>query len=101
MVYHGTTEIIEKPDVAHSKRYLDFGKGFYLTTYEDQAKKWAIRKGLRRETKAIVNRLWQCTGNTDSTIWSKGITIFTESKCRTSRPTYADIPIVAIKPKQG
>ena len=55
IVYHGTTEIIEKPDVAHSKRYLDFGKGFYLTTYEEQAKKWAIRKGLRRETKAIVN----------------------------------------------
>ena len=28
IVYHGTTEIIEKPDVKHSKKYLDFGKGF-------------------------------------------------------------------------
>lgn len=55
IVYHGTTEIIEKPDVAHSKRYLDFGAGFYLTTYEEQAKKWAVRKGLRKETRAIVN----------------------------------------------
>lgn len=55
IVYHGTTEIIEKPDVAHSKRYLDFGAGFYLTTYEEQAKKWAVRKGLRRETQAVVN----------------------------------------------
>ena len=45
IVYHGTTEIIEKPDVKHSKKYLDFGKGFYLTTYEEQAKKWAVRKG--------------------------------------------------------
>lgn len=55
IVYHGTTEIIEKPDVKHSKKYLDFGKGFYLTTFEEQAKKWAIRKGMRQGKKAIVN----------------------------------------------
>ena len=28
IVYHGSTEIIEKPDVTHSKKYLDFGGGF-------------------------------------------------------------------------
>ena len=55
IVYHGSTEIIEKPDVAHSKRYLDFGRGFYLTTFEEQAKKWAVRKGMRREKQAVVN----------------------------------------------
>lgn len=44
IVYHGTTETIEVPEVKFSKRYLDFGKGFYLTTYEEQAKKWALRK---------------------------------------------------------
>ena len=38
IVYHGTTDVIESPDVNHSKKYLDFGKGFYLTTYEEQAK---------------------------------------------------------------
>ena len=27
IVYHGATDIIKKPDVFHSKRYLDFGKG--------------------------------------------------------------------------
>lgn len=54
-VYHGTVEVIEKPDVKHSKRYLDFGKGFYLTTFEQQAKKWALRKALRQEKNAIVN----------------------------------------------
>lgn len=26
-VYHGTTQIIEKPDVKFSKKYLDFGRG--------------------------------------------------------------------------
>lgn len=55
IVYHGTTETIERPDVKHSKRFLDFGKGFYLTTFEEQAKKWAIRKGMRQEKTAIVN----------------------------------------------
>ena len=55
IVYHGTTETIEKPDVNHSKKYLDFGVGFYLTTYEEQAKKWAIRKGMRQEKTPVVN----------------------------------------------
>ena len=54
-VYHGTTEEIKNPDVNHSKKYLDFGKGFYLTTYENQAKKWARRKGMRQNKEAIVN----------------------------------------------
>ena len=39
----------------HSKKYLDFGTGFYLTTFENQAKKWAVRKGMRQEKAAIVN----------------------------------------------
>ena len=54
-VYHGTTEVIKRPDVKHSKKYLDFGKGFYLTTYESQAKKWALRKSMRQNKEAIVN----------------------------------------------
>lgn len=55
IVYHGTTEVIDQPDVKHSKKYLDFGKGFYLTTFEEQAKKWARRKALRQEKAGIVN----------------------------------------------
>lgn len=55
IVYHGTTEIIERPDVKYSKKYLDFGKGFYLTSFEEQAKKWAKRKALRQGKTAIVN----------------------------------------------
>ena len=30
IVYHGSTEIIKNPDVVHSKKYLDFGRGFYI-----------------------------------------------------------------------
>lgn len=55
IVYHGTTEQIERPDVKYSKKYLDFGSGFYLTTFEEQAKKWAMRKGMRQEKTAVVN----------------------------------------------
>lgn len=55
IVYHGSTEIIKTLDVSHSKKYLDFGEGFYLTTYEEQAKKWAVRKAMRQEKPAIVN----------------------------------------------
>lgn len=55
IIYHGTTEIIKTPDVMHSKKYLDFGKGGYLTTYEEQAKKWAVRKAMRQEKTAVVN----------------------------------------------
>jgi hypothetical protein len=55
IVYHGTTEIIQKPDVIHSKRFLDFGKGFYVTSYEEQAIKWALRKGMRQGKTGIVN----------------------------------------------
>lgn len=55
IVYHGTTQIVDKPDVLHSKKYLDFGKGFYLTSYEEQAKKWATRKAMRQNSVAVVN----------------------------------------------
>ena len=32
-----------------------FWQGFYITTFENQAKKWAVRKGMRQEKVAIVN----------------------------------------------
>lgn len=55
IVYHGGVDVIEKPDVKHSKRFLDFGCGFYLTTFEQQAKKWAARKAIRQGKKPVVN----------------------------------------------
>lgn len=36
-VFHGGISAIEKPEASFSKRYLDFGKGFYVTTYKQQA----------------------------------------------------------------
>lgn len=55
IVYHGGTEIIRNPDIKFSKKYLDFGRGFYLTTYKEQAEKWAKRRSMRNREKAVVN----------------------------------------------
>ena len=46
-VYHGGIVEIQHPDVDHSKEYLDFGKGFYVTSYAKQAERWAVRKSMR------------------------------------------------------
>ena len=46
---------IKKPQVAYSKNYLDFGLGFYMTTFLEQAEKWANRKALRKQGIATVN----------------------------------------------
>ncbi len=43
-VYHGSIECVKEPDVLHSYRSLDFGKGFYVTTVREQAERWARRK---------------------------------------------------------
>ncbi len=55
IVYHGTTMVIQHPDIKHSKAHLDFGVGFYTTSFSDQAERWAARKGMRLSSTAIVN----------------------------------------------
>lgn len=57
IVYHGSTVEVARPDVTHSKRFLDFGNAFYVTTYIEQAKRWARRKCMRTQmsTTPVVN----------------------------------------------
>ncbi len=56
IVYHGSIEIVKNPDINHSYRPLDFGKGFYVTTVKEQAEKWARRKAdIFNKSKGIVN----------------------------------------------
>ena len=54
-VYHASKFKIESPDVKHSRDLLDFGKGFYLTTLVEQAKKYARRFLLQGE-EAYLNQ---------------------------------------------
>lgn len=53
-LYHASPFVIEQPDVFHSREHLDFGKGFYLTTLADQARKYGLRFLLRGH-KAFLN----------------------------------------------
>lgn len=53
-LYHASPFIIEQPDVFHSREHLDFGRGFYLTTLSDQARKYGLRF-LLRGRKAFLN----------------------------------------------
>lgn len=55
IVYHGSSAEVRKPDVLHSKRFLDFGRGFYVTTYQSQAERWAERKAMRLGGTPIVS----------------------------------------------
>ncbi len=42
-LYHSSNMVVEHPDVQHSRRFLDFGRGFYLTSIYEQAVKYAQR----------------------------------------------------------
>lgn len=55
IVYHGSDRIVKSPDVDHSFRPLDFGKGFYVTTNKEQAVRWARRKADLSHEPAYVN----------------------------------------------
>lgn len=45
-LYHGSSEIIEKPLFGKGKTYNDYGKGFYCTECEELAKEWACTEGV-------------------------------------------------------
>ena len=42
-VYHGGTEIVERPLCHLGREYVDFGQGFYVTDIKAQALTWAER----------------------------------------------------------
>ena len=39
-LYHGSLEIVEKPQILQANRPLDFGTGFYTTSSLQQARRW-------------------------------------------------------------
>ena len=53
-LYHTSTTTVERPDTLHSRKYLDFGQGFYLTSIYDQAVRYAERFK-RRQRAAWLN----------------------------------------------
>ena len=53
-LYHSSNMIVEYPDTQHSRKYLDFGRGFYLTSIYEQAVRYAQRFK-RRKQQAWLN----------------------------------------------
>lgn len=50
ILYHGSTVLVDRPEIREGDIFLDFGSGFYTTTSYDQAERWAKIK-MRRENK--------------------------------------------------
>ena len=46
-VYHGSTFVVDKPNLEILNYRTDFGKGFYTTTDIEQAKRWTQIKKKR------------------------------------------------------
>ncbi len=47
ILYHGSDSFFEKIDLEKSQNRRDFGKGFYTTVLEEQARNWAYKQMLR------------------------------------------------------
>lgn len=45
MLFHGSGQIVKKPDIGFGNIHNDYGKGFYCTKDEEMAKEWACKDG--------------------------------------------------------
>lgn len=50
ILYHGSTDPVDSPQIRKGEVYLDFGVGFYTTTSYEQAERWARIKMRRKNT---------------------------------------------------
>ena len=55
ILYHGSTDTVEKPVIRSQSAGRDFGIGFYCTDIRGQAEKWALRQGRIRKQTAVLN----------------------------------------------
>jgi hypothetical protein len=58
IVYHGSKEIVNVPEIRITKYNKDFYFGFYCTVMKKQAKRWAVRfsgKGMINEYEYVEN----------------------------------------------
>ena len=52
ILYHGSVDLVDKPEIKKGEMFLDFGVGFYATTSYQQAERWARIK-MRRNNAAV------------------------------------------------
>ncbi len=63
-VYHTSYTEISHPDVLHSRKYLDFGKGFYVTQLREQAVRYG-EKFIKSNRPAYLNEYQFDSDNLD------------------------------------
>lgn len=55
-LYHGSLEIVQKPEIRKANRTLDYGSGFYTTTSYEQVEAWVKRRrDEAKQNKGYVN----------------------------------------------
>mgnify|MGYP003317592948 FL=1 len=64
ILYHGSLERIETPEIRVPNRTLDYGAGFYATTSFEQAEEWVRRR--MREAFANKGYVYEYSLNTES-----------------------------------
>ncbi|MCL2601218.1 MAG: DUF3990 domain-containing protein [Treponema sp.] len=75
IVYHGGTEVVEKPAIRMWTSGRDFGAGFYCTDIRSQAESWAKRQARIRKQLPVLN-VYEF--DTDSARRNVNFKIFTE-----------------------
>lgn len=98
ITYHGSDIIVNKPDILHSVKRLDFGCGFYITTVKSQAERWAKRKSvIRGKEKGIVS-LFEYNENLNFNILDFGDNLDNwidfVCECRSGSDVYRDYDVI-------
>lgn len=99
IVYHGSNIIVDHPDIIHSFRDLDFGKGFYVTTVREQAERWAKRKALfAKGSRPILNEYEMNSDTIGLVVKNFGDDLETwidfVCQCRDGNPEYQQYDII-------
>jgi len=63
LLFHGSNIIVNKPRLIASKRLLDYGNAFYLTSDFEQAYKWALHTAKMRGEGMPVVSMYELDGN--------------------------------------
>ena len=58
-LYHGSTMSVRKPSLRPGRANADFGKGFYTTSNQEQAERWAHIKQEREEAQRAVVSIYE------------------------------------------
>ncbi len=55
-IYHGSQQIVERPEIRPTKYSKDFAAGFYCTVFKEQAVRWATRYPVTGYVNAFLYR---------------------------------------------